>query len=644
MKKKLFSFLFIPFAIVAVLWVGVNNAEAAPFALPQDTGYFNGNHTNAGQLNQGLNLFDDGTQQTDVESFIAHYHQKLFQSTPKDAVGAGFTILTMLGYPARTALATVDEPINQTVFNHWADLVRYYNSQNRITWIDTTYTYHYNTYYFPEATTWGDIAWYPDDGGQPSIVFRSPNGTAYAIKRDCGNPVGDLSALVDKPAIVLQCGNMLPIDPPKPEAGDNVTVTVTATYIYGPPQGVPSGTITVSGIGPVPIQPPITSTGGTNGTLTMVSKPFKVSSVGSYAVGWTMSVDGQSTPSCGGDINLTGDTFSVFNYPYFNAVAGDVAAGSRFATDTVSPGNSCGSSNNNAGIVSWNKGAPTYNGASGQYGLSAPNYIQDLISSKGNNNGGSQTTLSFANEGTGNPNSITTPGLYGGFNSKGPCVDYWAAKPASGTGPIGDIHNVNLGALGSGTYVYVVNSPAQVTIHRSQLQDGTHITLYVDGDVSIDGDITDKTTDLNGTWSSIRDIPSFKLVAKGVIYIGANVNEIDGNIIAVPDTGYEKTTNRNTFANPMKGTISTCSDTRNFKVYDPSATPAQPMLDACNNKLVFYGTVAAYQMFLLRTYGSMNNSTPAEQFNLSPEVWLAPDNSGTLDPAYKSIVGLPPVL
>lgn len=548
--------------------------------------------------------------------------------------GAAYIIESMVGTPwGRGDRNIYAGGANGNIVTDWLSRI---NNPAVTLRINGSYSYGPNTA-FDQSTN--DVLQYSDSGTAPVLEFWYNGQLEYVIKLDCGNPLGNFPGLPAYVPIQLSCGAM--INPPnKPELGDRISVTVTVTYSNGPPQGRPSGQITVSnGVGNVGVQS-INSSGGSSGTFTMVSNTFPVNTLGTYVVSWSLSVDGQPPVSCGGDISLSGDTFDVFNYPYFNAMAGDIAAGSRFASNVGDVGCTNDSSNTSAGIVGWNKGAPTYNGASGQYGLSAPNYIQEIISSKGNNNGGVMSTLSFGNVGTGTPNSITTPGLYGGFNTKGPCVDYWAYKPLSAN-PIANVATIDLSnprSISSGVYV-VSGTNAKLTIHDAGgVPNGTHVTIYVDGDVSINTDIKDAST----TWLTPNDIPSFKLVAKGRIFIDSSVSELDGNFIAVPDTGYESTANRNSYASPMKGTISTCS--LGFAVVAPTVSPVQPMLNTCNNPLAFYGTVAAYQIFLLRTYGSMSHTGPTEQFNLSPEVWLAPDTNSTVDPAYKSIVGLPPVL
>jgi hypothetical protein len=357
MIRKLCYAMMLSLSVIFAVIVMPGTASAAPFARAEWQGYFNG-----GSQQWGVDLFPGGAQVNNVVDLVALYRTNLNSNNPQLAVGAGFTILTMLGYSAGTPLAkAINDP---SVFATWQSTVEYYDSQGWIHYQES-FPYNYNTYYYAENGTWGDVAWYANQDQRDSIVFYNPDGvTHYAIKRDCANPVGDMTPLVKKPptTISLQCGNMLPIA--KVESGDKVTVTVTVTYTQGPPQSTPTGQISVSGIGNVPLKLPIGSTGGPTGTFTMVSQPFTVSSIGKYAVSWNMQADGQPSPSCGGDINVPGDTFDVFNYPYFNVMGGDVAAGSRFATDVTGPGSSCGDSDSAAGIVGWNKNTAPFNGTS----------------------------------------------------------------------------------------------------------------------------------------------------------------------------------------------------------------------------------------------------------------------------------------
>jgi hypothetical protein len=93
-----------------------------------------------------------------------------------------------------------------------------------------------------------------------------------------------------------------------------------------------------------------------------------------------------------------------------------------------------------------------------------------------------------------------------------------------------------------------------------------------------------------------------------------------------------------------KGNIYTCATATGAPV------PAAQMKTSCTNQLTINGAFTANTVFLQRVAGSVS-STPAEQFNFGPEVWLpsittptgpgpSSINLGNAD----SVTSLPPVL
>lgn len=465
-----------------------------------------------------------------------------------------------------------------------------------------------------------------------SAQFTVPNGGNYTVTwtvRVNETTTSCTRNFFAYPPTLVSCGNMS-VDPPNPEVGQQLVVTTRPGYTGGPPSPNITGTsITVTGPGysntfNVSPTPPVPNNGG---TIVLKTPSFVLNNPGTYTVSWTITVNNvqPDDPPCGGTVN---DTFNVSLYPFLSVSGGDLAAGARFAT---TPGNSCTEgSDTNAGITSWNKGAPGYSGANNQYGMSAFSYIQEILGNKGNGNSANAWSLSFANEESGGINSVDQGnGRYGGFNNKGPCVDAWQDKPATGK-------PISSGTVPGVSGVYVAAPGTNLTLNGGSIATGTHITIYVEGNVSISGDIRYAST----SWSSLDQIPSFTLVVKGSIFIGSGVGELDGNYVAVPDAGYAGQTN--SFGSPEKGTISTCSS--GFAALSPTTPPVSSMVSACNNKLLVYGTFSANQIWLLRTFGTMSSGVPAEQFIQSPESWLAPGSGGSIDPSYKSVVGLPPVL
>jgi hypothetical protein len=182
---------------------------------------------------------------------------------------------------------------------------------------------------------------------------------------------------------------------------------------------------------------------------------------------------------------------------------------------------------------------------------------------------------------------------------------------------------------------------------------GNDLSLFVNGNIYIASNITFGTN--NGDWTINADgtsnIPSFYIVATGNIYVAPSVTELDGVYVAKTNTS------------GSGGTIYTCGQS-SF-----SPLPAASLYSTCNQQLIVYGSFIGAQVNLMRTFGSLNNSTStedpnggaprqcdngdfasdcaAEIFNFSPEVYLskpaiqAPNNGAT---SYDAEVDLPPVL
>ena len=333
-------------------------------------------------------------------------------------------------------------------------------------------------------------------------------------------------------------------------------------------------------------------------------------------------------------------------HTFFDANGGDVAAGASMVTGTGTSVVPCDAPHiEEAGILSWNDyAAAGYPGAGSQYAALAMGYIQEFVTNQDNNQPtqGEPNGLTFAN--TNNAESVKIDsGMFGGMFGSAPCVDYWAKVPSAPTGlPAGPISG-----WPNGTY-YVQND-VDLT-GGGAIPAGKKITLYVEGDATITGNITYSQTG----WTSRALIPSFKLIVHGVVYIDRSVTTLDGLYAAIPDTGYVGTPTtpapHNQFSAPQNGTITTCSRVvGGVRVsYDPSkvGTTDATMAADCAAKLTFNGSVAALQVWPLRTGGSTASGVAAETFNYTPEMWLSPSGSTTSggNADYQTIIGLPPVL
>jgi hypothetical protein len=188
-------------------------------------------------------------------------------------------------------------------------------------------------------------------------------------------------------------------------------------------------------------------------------------------------------------------------------------------------------------------------------------------------------------------------------------------------------------------------------------------TLYVDGDVVIDGNILYKTTGWGGM--DELEIPNFTLVVKGNIYIKPNVTQLDGTYIAQPaspgDTG---SGNIYTCVSPSSG--NPFGDIRNID--SPSSSPSH----ICNNQLTVVGSLVAERIQFLRTHGTLResraqdnypglnvvgrvvSSPAAEKIIYTPELYLSqpvfntPGSSSDSTPLttgiYEYVTTLPPIL
>jgi hypothetical protein len=196
----------------------------------------------------------------------------------------------------------------------------------------------------------------------------------------------------------------------------------------------------------------------------------------------------------------------------------------------------------------------------------------------------------------------------------------------------------------------VFYSPAATTIAGGEIKRTDNTTLYVDGDLQINGNITAES----GA-GSIAEIPSFTVIVRGNIYIAPNVTELYGTYVAQPngsDGGRIYTCGTNRVAhNPMTGTAASVNNDYN----------------TCRTRLVVTGSFVAKKVHLLRTYGTRlsdrgsdvagsGNVPPAtagsgyeraaEVFQYNPLMWLRQSSTADEDRGfiYDAATSLPPVL
>jgi hypothetical protein len=178
-----------------------------------------------------------------------------------------------------------------------------------------------------------------------------------------------------------------------------------------------------------------------------------------------------------------------------------------------------------------------------------------------------------------------------------------------------------------------------------------HHALFIEGDVFIEDDIAYA----DSPWSNISQIPNFRLIVKGDIYISRNVTQLDGLYVAQPIDA----TNG--------GKIYTCANNVDGNLYSQTNLYdfCRQRSDGQPNKLEVNGSFIAQDISFLRTIYSLGDvlaSCPfptmrgenfgcdhaAESFRLSPDFFLglpaSQPTGGQNNGKYDSIKTLPPLL
>lgn len=334
--------------------------------------------------------------------------------------------------------------------------------------------------------------------------------------------------------------------------------------------------------------------------------PVSISSPGQHSGTYTVRVnDAANTPlSCP-------FTVTIANKPYFKVYGGDVSVGKGMGTSCVA--------NTSARIASWQRpyGGPFHVGSGSQLAAFALGSITDFASGQERYTE-SRKNLTFANSGGAGD---ATYG--GGLNpAQLPCAaEYWAATPAGSAVPAA-FNPSHQGVFRSG-------GSTTVSVNPGGIGTGRDVTVYVNGDAYISSNITYQSTN----YGNIDDIPSFRLIVRGNIYVAPDVTELNGLYVAT-------------------GRFYTCG-----RQYGPP-TQAQLVGQCQTNRLTVYGAVIADAIKLNRTGGTLRQADlaeawnpdhyatgpagPAERFIYTPELWLTSQfTTGGDAGTYRN---LPPVL
>ncbi len=296
---------------------------------------------------------------------------------------------------------------------------------------------------------------------------------------------------------------------------------------------------------------------------------------------------------------------SLIARPYFRVYGGDVIAGRKIANGV----NADCTKDVDKSVKGYTKQVGSkWVGAGSQFAVSATGAIEGFMSASMHNDasGGSEVPrpsggLSFMNSGNGPANPL-------GFD---------------GSAYIGCAPDYDSYVKNNGGYTPSGGGPATLL---SGLPAGNR--LYLDGDLTINGNIEDLTTE----WDSIADIKPVIVIVKGNINIASNVTRLDGLYVALPKSD-------------DTGVINTCF----------------PMSASCsNNKLTVNGAFVAKTVNLYRTNGDLESATSnelgdsphiAEVFNFPTSFYLGlkynvfnPTNPDAVQRKYDTIVGLPPIL
>ncbi|TXG77334.1 hypothetical protein E6P97_02025 [Patescibacteria group bacterium] len=383
--------------------------------------------------------------------------------------------------------------------------------------------------------------------------------------------------------------------------------------------------------------PNITAVGagppGTAGTWTADASQAIVSGIGypasptwggpdeeiTWDVMWPAAGNYDTSVTITGPVTLTcsstgSGAISVTQKPYLRVWGGDVLVGCSgstvWGTTASDPGR--------GKILAFSRSNGTLNRGSGSGSTLLVQALQGIEGFSSSQRAGMpmDSYLTLANSGSGV--DTTWGGSYGGSQC---ASDFYAVASASpGTFPGMP--------TASGSYTYA----GPVTLSGAAIPAGRNITIYVDGDVTITGNIT--YAGASTGWGSLSDIPAFKLVAKGNIKVSRTVSELSGTYVAQPQDGGNG------------GTIYTC--TNGITVLSAPA----PLISQCSSPLTVYGAFIAKSVKFLRLSGSLNSSvsptdsaatsTAAEKFIYGPEAWMKAPATSVGAGAYDSITSLPP--
>ncbi|MGF7229198.1 MAG: hypothetical protein ACQR33_04400 [Candidatus Saccharibacteria bacterium] len=436
----------------------------------------------------------------------------------------------------------------------------------------------------------------------PPVPYNLTPSVGASITQ-AGNPVaGNVAQAGDVVSYTYQVSNA---GDPSP---NNIACGIYATSHVGnfsPPSNTYESPSNVS-----PYTPPATGCPRSfaNGVTKFTTETYTVTNAD---VGHTICRSLMVNPSKAGGGAVGRETCVVVAAePYVAVAGGDVSVGGGISSGATST--TC-TPQSNASISSWNQGAAGFNGAGSQFAAMALGVINGFATAKSVNNATMPSGLAFSN--------TVLSGTYGGSFGQLPCIpDYFAQMPPATT----ISSPVNIGTLATGTYLVTGNATISGSVAA-----GHQVAIYVDGDTYI----PPASITYSGSWT-YDQAPLAEIISRGNLYVDQNVGQMDGAYIAQPTT------------TGTKGAIYTCATATGPYALDGT------LYGNCNKKqLVVNGLFSAYQIYLMRTAGTVSAATnyatglsnAGELFNYNPAMWIAqPPTNGT--GKYDAITSLPPIL
>lgn len=449
-----------------------------------------------------------------------------------------------------------------------------------------------------------------------------------------------------QPCAPPECTTAIALNPTNPEIGQPFTATTGFTYGPGA-QGrtlAPYSFVTnLSGVGGGAMQEGANQSTRTGASFTYNVPP--ITNPGRYSINWRVAwyPDG-STGIISGALSegdnggcRDGNNVEIVNKPYLRVFGNDTAAGAYFKRED----GICSVSdmpNPKAGILAFtqNSSSTTWKGAGDDLAAYALGGIAEFISASNRNAPGREAHppkgLTVGGYLTTSDNPTDT---FGGLGGQSRCVPNYFKEVGGALKSTGAtaITDPEFSAASTGSAVYEPVGGKLVIGSDLTVNAGQKRAIVVDGDVQLNGNTN------YGAYSSIANMPSLYIVAKGDIYISGAVEQLSGVFIAQPR------------ANGTGGKIYTCTNTSGARY------AAADVYSECNKKLTINGAFIANQVKFLRTSGTVSaggvdeswDGPIAEVFKSSGQLYLsAPDAlrkpSSTNNRTYDSVTSLPPIL